>query len=160
MKISLPVFFAILAAATVIYFFLDYKKKFEQWETAKQTCVVHFELSKRAKEELSLVTAESRSAFVLKMEQRHRLEEEDEATTGTLISLLERKPRLFGSARAQLSKDEAELLEFHKFLRDRLQGQLAQIRVTEKKWAKAAAESVEAIDRVSEFDRLRKFFEK
>ena len=62
MKMFVSVFLAILAAAAVIYGFLNRNNKLEQWEKAKQECIIRLELLNRGEHELIYSRTESRAA--------------------------------------------------------------------------------------------------
>ena len=141
MKMFVSVFLAILAAAAVIYAFLNRKNELEQWEKTKQACIVRLELSKREKHEITHSRTESRTAFILQMKRRHALDEDAEHVTAKLISLLEHKPRFFGFSPAQLTQEESAQLKDQKWIRDEIQKMTAELRVAEKAWAEAEAEA-------------------
>ena len=146
------VFLAILAAAAVIYGFLNRNNRLEQWEMKKQECIVHLKLSEREKHELIYSRTESKLAFILQMERRHALEQDDEKLTEKLISLLEHKPSFLGYSPAQLTKEEFKLLENQKWLRDGIQKMMADTRGAEKAWMEAAANADREKARIRGFE--------
>ena len=156
-RLFVSFFLAMLAAGTVFYVLFNHQKQLDRWEASKRASVANVETLQRARTELSFQKAESREAFFAKIRRRHSLLEQAAVENGTLISLLENKPSFFGSS-ATLNKEEAELLNFRKTMRD-VEKMEAKIMIAEDKWMEASAKADDAADRARDFGRLLKQFE-